>query len=440
MTFSETKMANHSAAVYHRFREMVPALLRTLWEVKLNYSGKGSGAEGAKKVEKATSLLNRLHNMTFFLSLSALVDIYSIYSSIAKNFQVVDMLVFERLDIFDSYLEKLHVLGETVSVDSCSCSDYFNYTDVMFRPPGIVGKELEALTKENCRWPVFHTDLREIVQYSTYRGVAVGTMGEEGNQTRAGKLQTEMVAKLDVWAVVDVVSTRADGILTFLHAGLSKVYNGTDRAQIESIRTLLNLQFLLRAVDRSGAINTATTFFRRWVDSAKLLQPELFINISMEELRTQFRCFLRKLEELSPSIQMQDLDNKQIFSLLLHPNYHHYDGFESVLAILANASVAMGLESVVESWVSVMEHHNNPRRPLTQTRVEQECMVAINGPKDVHCDSVVMEALASYWSNQTMVGNRQGHWVRRDQNIKQYVVSQAVDVLVNKPADVAFMV
>ena len=58
----------------------------------------------------------------------------------------------------------------------------------------------------------------------------------------------------------------------------------------------------------------------------------------------------------------------------------------------------------------------------------------------MHCDSVVMEALASYWSNQTMVGNRQGHWVRRDQNIKQYVVSQAVDALVNKPADVAFMV
>ena len=37
-------------------------------------------------------------------------------------------------------------------------------------------------------------------------------------------------------------------------------------------------------------------------------------------------------------------------------------------------------------------------------------------------------------------GHRQGHWVRRDQNIKQYVVSQAVDALVNKPADVAFIV
>ena len=46
--------------------------------------------------------------------------------------------------------------------------------------------------------------------------------------------------------------------------------------------------------------------------------------------------------------------------------------------------VAMGLESVVESWVSVLEHHNNPRRALSQERLEQKAMVAINGPAEVH--------------------------------------------------------
>ena len=128
--------------------------------------------------------------------------------------------------------------------------------------------------------------------------------------------------------------------------------------------------------------------------------------------------------------------------MLLHPRHRHYEGFQSVLAVLANVSVAMGLESVVESWVSTMEHHNNPRRPLTQARLEQECMVSINGPKEVHCDSVVMEALASYCNlgHQAMVGNRQGHWVRRDRDIRQYVVSEAVDNIVNQPVDVVFMV
>ena len=45
----------------------------------------------------------------------------------------------------------------------------------------------------------------------------------------------------------------------------------------------------------------------------------------------------------------------------------------------------MGLESVVESWVSVIEHHNNSKRPLTQERLEHEAMVALNGPPEVHC-------------------------------------------------------
>lgn len=99
-TFSATKMANHSAAVYHRFREMVPALLKTLWQVKLEYSGVGRGGEGVKKVEKATSVLNRVHNATFLLSLSALVDIYTIYSSIANNFQVAPChFLFETIFI-----------------------------------------------------------------------------------------------------------------------------------------------------------------------------------------------------------------------------------------------------------------------------------------------------------------------------------------------------
>ena len=40
-------------------------------------------------------------------------------------------------------------------------------------------------------------------------------------------------------------------------------------------------------------------------------------------------------------------------------NINHFKDIKSVLSILASAGVAMGLESVVESWVSVLEHHNN---------------------------------------------------------------------------------
>ena len=348
------------------------------------------------------------------------------------------MLVFERLDIFDSNVEKLQELAKTVSVDMCSCSDYFDYTDPSYRAPGMEGKNLEALINERCCWPVLHGDIREMVQSATYRRVMVGNMEEEPTQTRAGRRMAERVEKLNVKAVMDVVKTRATNVVTFLHSGLSEVYSGTDRAQIESIRVLLNLKFFVRAVERSGSANIAAIHFKKWLDSAKLLQTDLIIRIPMEEVRMQFRCFLRKLEELAPTLN--NLENKEIFSLLLHPRHRHFEGFETVLAVLANASVAMGLESVVESWVSVMEHHNNPRRPLTQERLEHECMVAINGPDEVHCDSVVTEALVSYWGRKAEVGNRKGHWVRRDRDIKQYAVSEALDNLVQKLANVPFMV
>ena len=133
---------------------------------------------------------------------------------------------------------------------------------------------------------------REVLNYQSYPK----HLGEKGSQTRAGRLQAERVAKLDVEKVVDVMKTRTDSIVPFLHTGLSKVYSSTERAQIESIRTLLNLQLFTRVVERLGAVNTATIHFKRWVDSAKLLQ--LLILIALKELSMKFQCFLRKLEKL----------------------------------------------------------------------------------------------------------------------------------------------
>ena len=61
---------------------------------------------------------------------------------------------------------------------------------------------------------------------------------------------------------------------------------------------------------------------------------------------------------------------------------------EGVLSILADAGLMMGLESVVESWVSVMEHHSSELRPLSQERLQAESMIALNGPSVFNCDAV----------------------------------------------------
>ena len=39
----------------------------------------------------------------------------------------------------------------------------------------------------------------------------------------------------------------------------------------------------------------------------------------------------------------------------------------------------MSVEAVVESWVSIMEHHSSKRRPLAEESMVEEVVIAING-------------------------------------------------------------
>ena len=63
---------------------------------------------------------------------------------------------------------------------------------------------------------------------------------------------------------------------------------------------------------------------------------------------------------------------------------------------MVRAAVAKGgVESIVESIVSVVEAHTPASRGiLNQQRLEDEVMVAWNGEETVHCDPLVREALA----------------------------------------------
>ena len=101
--------------------------------------------------------------------------------------------------------------------------------------------------------------------------------------------------------------------------------------------------------------------------------------------------------------------------------------------------MCQGIESVVESWVSILEHHSSKERNLTQDRLHQEAMVAINGPSVVHCDKVVKEAISSYFSKSKREGDKDGHFVRRSENVKSYHVSKAVDSLVSKKPQMPIM-
>ena len=59
--------------------------------------------------------------------------------------------------------------------------------------------------------------------------------------------------------------------------------------------------------------------------------------------------------------------------------------------------------------------------------------MSVNGVKVVHCDSLVKEALATYW------GDKPEHYVRKSRNIQSYMVSKAVDRLIDEKPKLAIM-
>ena len=95
--------------------------------------------------------------------------------------------------------------------------------------------------------------------------------------------------------------------------------------------------------------------------------------------------------------------------------------------VLTRAACLKSVESVIESWISVLEHHSSKRRDLGEERLEDEMETAINGPSIVHSESVVKEALRNYWKDAKDKNNRDGHFIRRSENIKSYNVSKCVD-------------
>ena len=80
----------------------------------------------------------------------------------------------------------------------------------------------------------------------------------------------------------------------------------------------------------------------------------------------------------------------ELLELFLHPDTQNlYENIEAVLSVMARAYLLVSVESVVESGISVMEHHASQRRTLGEMLLHEGMLIAVNGPLFVHCDSIV---------------------------------------------------
>ena len=367
-------------------------------------------------------------NWLFGFSLSGTTDVYKVYRKISCILQKINILPHEKYDCFKHYLTTFSNMLKTISLENCPCL-LIDSEDVFWR----------GVTEEVCLWPRLHEDVRNALELGTYRGINLGLMRQEEWRTRGGSQVNLQWLDMDVEGVVVKVQQRMEQLVMFLREGLEeKVYTKTEVKYIENCRKLLDLKSHSAKVHHHGAVRISGLHYKSFRSAALFLEPNMDTRIDPDELRIQWRSYNEVLEGMT---KLEEQNSLEILSTLVDPKKNLCRGIENILSILVRAAVAMGgVEAVVESMVSVVEAHTPPSRSiLNQERLENEVIVAWNGEDTFHCDPVVRESLASYWSSSKILGNRDGHFIRRSQNINSYIVSEAVDNYLKKPAKLGVM-
>ena len=309
---------------------------------------------------------------------------------------------------------------DTVDFNNCPCSP--------------------CLAETACWWPTYHTDIREVMSKGEYRKIPMGQLVQDPSRTRAGREQAGEVLLLDRSKIIQKTNSRAKFVVDFLHTGLDeKVYNAEDKIVINHTRTLTDLKTTAIKVSSFGAAQTASLGWRKFLEAGKFFEQDLVCRMGVDEIRIQFRELYRRVEATFKGEDISKLSSLDILGRFLSSKGELSKDIEGVLSIIARAAVCTSVESIVESWVSQVEHHSPAGRVLSQDRLEDEAMVAINGPQLVHADEVIKGAMRAQWADSKNRNNVDGHFIRRSSNIRSYAVSRAVDRIVKKPAKLRFM-
>ena len=102
-----------------------------------------------------------------------------------------------------------------------------------------------------------------------------------------------------------------------------------------------------------------------------------------EELKNQYKKFLRRLEEITKKTTIEDLtkyDPKELIKQFFNPSDNLFNGIEMVMQAMAVSSVKQSCESVLESMVSKYKNHFCFNRNMSEDKVNNEFFVAVNGP------------------------------------------------------------
>ena len=363
-------------------------------------------------------------------------DIYRVYSTGIKILQTVDILPHSKMDSFHSaVIDVYEDMAETYDISDCPCSLFRDIANKKYSADYSQDPNMTGTVEEVCLWPSYHADVAEVRDHGTFMGVKMEQLAPATSNTRAGFIQKEQNQRLTKDVIICQTNKRALEVVKFLGSGLEKkVFDDKSKKEIETLRSILDSSSLLQKIKLSSPAAVSSVAWDKFWRAAAVVDEDVEERIGKVELRLQYKEYCRKLGQMNSSGSSHD-----IFKKFFDPSSNLSTNIEGVLSIVARAAVAKTVESVVESWISVLERHSSKARNLEHDRIEDEMMTTLNGPEVVHCKSLVKEAMSKYWQKSRRSADRDGHFVRKSGRIKSYIVSKAVDSIQNVPALRPFM-
>ena len=123
----------------------------------------------------------------------------------------------------------------------------------------------------------------------------------------------------------------------------------------------------------------------------------------------------------------EKIDSRTILSnFLIHKNL--YESISDVMQCIVTCFFFGHNECYVESIGSVLKHHYPPNRNVTLAHLEDEVVVAWNGPPIPHADRLIKATIDRIQG----IGAWHFHRISETSRLKFYRVSEAVDNLAEK--------
>ena len=163
---------------------------------------------------------------------------------------------------------------------------------------------------------------------------------------------------------------QAASLVKRLYNGLMKnVYSPQMKEVIAHTKTILDLPSLAVQLhsQNGGYIKVSATQGKQFLDDVRSMPIVSLKDVSDHEMLSQYKIFLKKLENETKSTSMTDLekmDPKVLSKDFFNTNKKLYENNEMVMQAMGVSAIKHSVESVLELFVSVFESHFDARRNI----------------------------------------------------------------------------